>query len=86
MPLLREDAMNGGCRVDVFNEAGFLYATRDAGPHDWRLFSRAEQLEYEFTDYERAYENALITSTGWKETWYCTRCRLVEEREVPCPD
>jgi hypothetical protein len=82
--------MNGGCRVDVFNEAGFLYATRDAGPHDWRLFSRAEQLEYEFTDYERAYENALIRAQAGRRRgialavvlWRSERCPALTEKEL----
>jgi len=23
-----------------------------------------------------------VTQTGWKEVWYCTKCRIVDERIV----
>lgn len=38
--------------------------------HDWRLWQREKQPD------------AMGTSFKYYEVWYCTRCRLIEERNV----
>ena len=61
------------CRIPLYRY-GELYASKSMGSHDWRLLSR-----------ERTFGEAQginIPQAGWRETWYCTRCRYVEEREV----
>jgi hypothetical protein len=72
------------CPEPVFQSSGALYATR-WGNHDWRLHKRTEKIDHEFEPQEGApgYGNVLLQPTGvFTETWYCTKCRRVEVREV----
>ena len=75
----------GSCRVPVFTTFGEVYATRDVGPHDWRLFERKEEFRNEFVPQEGApgYGTVYVDTNGHREVWYCTRCRIVAERFVP---
>lgn len=52
--------------------------------HDWRLFSRERMFETETHHQKKArgFGFATMTPTGWREFWYCTRCRLTETRGV----
>lgn len=43
--------------------------------HDWRLVSR------EWVPRESLFDRS-VKQSGWQETWYCTRCRKVDERLV----
>ena len=52
----------------------------DVHAHDWRLFARSPQYDTELTE-----DGGAIMATeqsGWLEIWYCTGCRVVEEREA----
>ena len=49
------------------------------GRHDWRLWQRLLRPNTEPT------LASFIRYTGgdhWQETWYCTRCRTVQERSM----
>lgn len=80
----RSEGLELDCRVPMLNTYGEVYATRSAGPHDWRLLSRERTYKNETHHQEGApgYGTVEITPIGWREVWYCTRCRLVDEREV----
>jgi len=43
--------------------------------HDWRLLSR---------EWVGGSSITPVAMAGWQEVWYCTRCRLVDERR-PLP-
>lgn len=58
----------GGC-ISVIER--IVYKDDPAAFHDWRLVSR-EWFDVTIT------EPSL--PVGWQETWYCTRCRIVDER------
>lgn len=75
--------MSEMCSQPVYGPAGFGSAYMPAA-HDWRLLSRERMSEHEYEPQEGApgYGNVRIIPIGWRETWYCTRCRTVEEREV----
>jgi hypothetical protein len=45
----------------------------DLGRHDWRLWKRAPS--------SRIGEDPKVAQEfGWRQTWYCTRCRKFEDR------
>jgi len=46
--------------------------------HNWRLWSRERK------DTERGPDLGPITF--WREVWYCTKCRVIEERDVYDPE
>ncbi len=70
------------CRVPVF-QSGTLYATRGE-QHDWRLHAREPKLAYRTEEQEGApgYGTVVVSAHGFTETWYCSKCRRVEVREV----
>lgn len=44
--------------------------------------SPQEIVEYEFALHDWRLASREWTGGGWQETWYCTRCRLVDERRA----
>ena len=81
-------AADYGCRQPVYNSAGVVWATRTSGPHDWRLFHREKQSDHEYVQGNQppGYGMMKITPTAWIETWYCTKCRVIDKRIVPIPE
>ena len=58
----------------------------DVHTHDWHLFSRepiTETTAVAPTKEEDTWGCWDIKTVGYIETWYCTGCRVVEEREAP---
>ena len=56
---------------------------RDAAcDHDWRIHESREDVQYTPAP-DPAFTSAIIAPTIFKQTvdtWYCTKCRAVEER------
>lgn len=46
--------------------------------HDWRLWKR--ETYYIPDDSDSSY--GVWPAGGFNEVWYCTRCRLIQERKV----
>ena len=64
------DNEHGGC-ISVFPPGRPDTIKHDTfALHDWRLLSR---------EWVVLYGKSL---KGWQETWYCTRCRKIEERRT----
>lgn len=50
--------------------------------HDWRLVSR-EWFDASYVTVREGQPGVKNPDAiGWQETWYCTRCRKVEERKT----
>lgn len=50
--------------------------------HDWRLLSREW---FDSSYFGGTLDRPAIVNkdaVGWQETWYCTRCRTVQERSM----
>lgn len=81
--------MTEPCRAPIYSESGSEYGTMlHREGHDWRLYERKAIEESTFTPqgtegYLRAYGSVAYKTIGYRELWYCTRCRTVEERDVP---
>jgi hypothetical protein len=64
---------HGGCIVPF--PTGDRTSSIETSPwalHDWRLVSR----EW----HSVGFQSLEPPDGGWQETWYCTRCRIVDER------
>lgn len=77
------DRWPGACKKLVNGPSGWGSAYEPI-EHDWRLLSREKKYSHDIHHQPGApgYGNINITQTGWVETWYCTRCRLVDERHI----
>lgn len=55
--------------------------------HDWRLWERRILRETQtlHTTYTVGPEVPVGPVLGYHETWYCTRCRTIEERTANPP-
>lgn len=53
------------------------------GKHDWRMFAREPNYILEHHYYsEGGISHTTRNEKEYKELWYCTKCRYVEERVV----
>lgn len=61
-----------------------MYCNSKLDDHDWRLFSRTET----YIVSEIKNDKGIVVggnsfpSGQYKELWYCTKCRFIEERVV----